>query len=270
MEYLAWRVWSGLHNEIELSFMIVGHTKFSPDWAFGLFKRAFKRTKVSCLNDIARVCEASAYVNFAQLVGTQDGSVIVPMYDWSGFFQPFFKADPFSGLKKLYHLRFTSENVGVCFVRETSDGTERKLYVLRKEYTQWRPPKTVLPRRMIPEGLSLERKTYLFEKIGEFCSPECQDLVCPEPGVPVPSSDHPSPLSLLPSSDTSVSPELHTLSSPSIPLATRSPPAKRPRGRPRKDTAAPYLAQIQTSSASSDLTEPQKRGRGRPRKILNL
>ena len=168
MEYLAWRVWSGLHNEIELSFMIVGHTKFSPDWAFGLFKRAFKRTKVSCLNDIARVCEASAYVNFAQLVGTQDGSVIVPMYDWSGFFQPFFKADPFSGLKKLYHLRFTSENVGVCFVRETSDGTERKLYVLRKEYTQWRPPKTVLHRRMIPEGLSLERKTYLFEKIRNF------------------------------------------------------------------------------------------------------
>ena len=46
LEYLAWRVLAGLHDEIELSFLVVGHTKFSPDWCFGLFKRAFRRTKV--------------------------------------------------------------------------------------------------------------------------------------------------------------------------------------------------------------------------------
>ena len=37
--YLLWRVLAGLHNSITLSFMISGHTKFSPDWCFGLLKK---------------------------------------------------------------------------------------------------------------------------------------------------------------------------------------------------------------------------------------
>ena len=57
MQYLAWRVLAGLNERIEISFMIVGHTKFAPDWCFGLFKQRFRRTKVGCLADIARVVE---------------------------------------------------------------------------------------------------------------------------------------------------------------------------------------------------------------------
>ena len=37
--YLLWRVLTGLHNNITLSFMVAGHTKFSPDWCFGLLKK---------------------------------------------------------------------------------------------------------------------------------------------------------------------------------------------------------------------------------------
>ena len=37
--YLLWRVLTGLHTSITLSFMITGHTKFSPDWCFGLLKK---------------------------------------------------------------------------------------------------------------------------------------------------------------------------------------------------------------------------------------
>ena len=32
LQYLAWRVMTGRHTEITLSFLVVGHTKFSPDW----------------------------------------------------------------------------------------------------------------------------------------------------------------------------------------------------------------------------------------------
>ena len=38
-QHLVWRVLSGLHQSITLSFMMVGHTKFAPDWYFGLVKR---------------------------------------------------------------------------------------------------------------------------------------------------------------------------------------------------------------------------------------
>ena len=39
--YLLWRVLTGLHRSITLSFMIAGHTKFSPDWCFGLLKKRY-------------------------------------------------------------------------------------------------------------------------------------------------------------------------------------------------------------------------------------
>ena len=44
VQYLVWRVMTGRHESIELSFMLVGHTKFLPDRFFGLFKKAFRRS----------------------------------------------------------------------------------------------------------------------------------------------------------------------------------------------------------------------------------
>ena len=84
-QYLAWRVMVGLNQSVTISFLLVGHTKFAPDWCFGLFKLRFRRTFVSSLQEIADVVESSADVNVAQLVGTQDGRMVVPVYDWSQF-----------------------------------------------------------------------------------------------------------------------------------------------------------------------------------------
>ena len=85
MQYLMWRVLTGLHHTISLHFMITGHTKFSPDACFGLVKRKFRKADVSSLDDLARVVEESAVCNICQLVGAQDGSTIVPSRDWAGF-----------------------------------------------------------------------------------------------------------------------------------------------------------------------------------------
>ena len=68
IQYLLWRVLSDRHTNITLSFLVTGHTKFSPDWCFGLFKRLFRRTPVSTIADIARVTEKSAVCNTAQIV----------------------------------------------------------------------------------------------------------------------------------------------------------------------------------------------------------
>ena len=69
-----------------------GHTKFSPDACFGLIKRKFRRTNVSSLDDLARVVNESAACNLCQLVGTQDGTTIVPSRDWAGFLSSHFAA----------------------------------------------------------------------------------------------------------------------------------------------------------------------------------
>ena len=66
--YLMWRVLTGRHKQITLSFLIVGHTKFSPDTCFGLIKRLYRRTYVGCLDDISKMVSNSSVVNKPQLV----------------------------------------------------------------------------------------------------------------------------------------------------------------------------------------------------------
>ena len=98
MQYLAWRVLVGLHKTITISFLIVGHTKFAPDWCFGLLKQKFRKTKVDCLDDIAKVVQGSAEVNEVQLVATQEGEVLVPTYNWADFFHSPFNQSALKGI----------------------------------------------------------------------------------------------------------------------------------------------------------------------------
>ena len=179
MQYLAWHVLSGLNKSITLSFLIVGHTKFSPDWCFGLFKQAYRRTKIGCLDDIVRVVERSAVANHAQLVGTQDGRVLVPTYDWADFFDHPFQQRALKGIKTMHHLRFCDTKPGYVFVKDSIDSPEKTIKLTQDD--DWKPQPHELPPVIPPPGLSFERQKYLFEKIREFCPEDCQDLVCPNP-----------------------------------------------------------------------------------------
>ena len=82
---------TGFHKSICLSFLVVGHTKFSLDWCFGLLKQKFKRTAVNSLDDLVSVVNQSAVVNKTQLVGSQSGEVMVfalENNDWPSQVQP--------------------------------------------------------------------------------------------------------------------------------------------------------------------------------------
>ena len=179
MQYLAWRVLTGLNKTITLSFLIVGHTKFSTDWCFGLFKQQYRRTRIGCLDDIVRVVESSAVVNHAQLVGTQDGNVLVPTYDWATFFDQQFRQRALKGIKSMHHLTFMSTKRGYVVVKDSVDSLENEIKLMQDDHRA--PTADSLPPTIPPPGLSLERRQYLFEKIREFCPVECQDLVCPDP-----------------------------------------------------------------------------------------
>ena len=162
MQYLAWRVLTGLNKTITLSFLIVGHTKFSPDWCFGLFKQKYRRTRIGCLDDIVRVVESSAVVNHAQLVGTQDGKVLVPTYDWATFFDQPFRQRALKGIKSMHHLTFTSTKRGYVVVKDSVDGLEREIKLMQDDH--WAPTADSLPPTIPPPGLSLERRQYPQEK----------------------------------------------------------------------------------------------------------
>ena len=84
--YLAWRVATGLSQSRELSFMIPGHTRFSPDRFFELIKRKFRRSKVSSLSQIVEVVESSTTggQNKAYVIGNECAKPFA-YYDWSEF-----------------------------------------------------------------------------------------------------------------------------------------------------------------------------------------
>jgi hypothetical protein len=171
------------HTQITLSFLVVGHTKFSPDWCFGLFKRLFRRTKVGSLQGIAKVANSSAHCNHAQLCSTEDGTTIVKTSEWTGFLAPHFRK--FSGIKKYHHFRFTSSEPGVVYARKRCDTPEEEIQLLNG---CWSPGYDEEPEVVHPRGLSASRQWYLYEKIREFCPESDRDVTCPLPTVPKPSS----------------------------------------------------------------------------------
>lgn len=122
MSYLMWRVLTGLHQEIKISFLLVGHTKFSLDWCFGLFKRLYKRTAITCLDDIVQVVERSARCNNAQVVGHLDGTPVIPFYDWCSFFdnEKVIKT-ALRGISQMHHFRFLANAPGCVYVKNSSD-----------------------------------------------------------------------------------------------------------------------------------------------------
>ena len=86
-----WRVLTGRHQAITLNFLITGHTKFAPDWCFGLLKQKFRRESVSSLAELSQTVMKSTRdeVNVPQLVGDESGNVQVPTYDQQAFLSPF-------------------------------------------------------------------------------------------------------------------------------------------------------------------------------------
>ena len=184
IQYLSWRIKAGLHKKILYSFLPVGHTKFAPDWCFGLAKRTYRRTKIDTLDDIANSVSRSSFVNVPQLVGTLDGTCLVPIYDWVGFFDKYSNKNALKGIKNMHHFRFDSESPGVVFVRNSSSDAERSIQLFKDQ--SWSPSPHELPQKIVPPGLSLEREWYLYDKIREFCSDEAKDIVCPQPSQPLP------------------------------------------------------------------------------------
>ena len=133
--------------------------------------------KISCLDDIVQAVEQSSDVNVAQLVGTQEGDVLVPTYQWDSFLGDYFKK--LIGVTTYQHFRFAAATPGRVFCKEYSDSKEVAVKLLRRD--SFTPAIGMLPPIIPPQGLSLDRQTYLFEKIREFCDADQQDRVCPRP-----------------------------------------------------------------------------------------
>ena len=111
---------------------------------------------MSSLEVLARVVDDSAACSVCQLVGAQDGRVLVPARDWAGFLSSYFCR--LDGIKKYRHFRFEWNHPGAVFLRKTAVAEEEKRKLLR---VACKPSVVDKPPSIIPQGLSYERKKYL-------------------------------------------------------------------------------------------------------------
>jgi len=177
ISYLCWRVMSGLNKKIILHFLVVGHTKFSPDYGAGVFKKIFRRTPCATPDDVAN-CAKQSHILHPVITGSVDGKhQLVPMYDWQSKFAVF---KPIPNLKKYHVFEFSDENPGVVTCREHSGSDPVSFAIISGSYDD-----DSLPPILPSLGLSHKRQQYLFQMIRPFVPDSQKDLICPQPASSV-------------------------------------------------------------------------------------
>ena len=156
----------------------------------------FRKSKVDCLTDLVKVVQASAEVNHTQLVGNENGDVIVPTYNRADHFDAPFCQTALKGIKSFHHFNFDASQPGEVAVQTVCDGQKKKLKLLSDP--AWRPQRTDLPPIIRQNGPTHERQCYLYEKIQEFCRPGVRDIVCPRPEGMEPAPPAPAALPVEP------------------------------------------------------------------------
>nr|XP_034335757.1 uncharacterized protein LOC117692325 [Crassostrea gigas] len=115
IRYGMWRIMTGRHRSIEFSLMEAGHTDFSPDWHFGLWKMKWKHSTAETLDGVAESVRRSSRNghNIPQFINNAERPV--SFYDWASFFETFFKKLP--SISNFHHFRMSVESPGVVFVK---------------------------------------------------------------------------------------------------------------------------------------------------------
>lgn len=161
LHYLMYRVLAGLHYNIELSFMIVGHTKFSPDGYFGLIRKRYRRSNIYTYEDLVQTVLNSSEKghNACQPIrnhGTSVNSHQLIYRDWSSWLLKFFRKLP--DITSYRHFKIIKNKPGIVILKKAIDGDETKVQLLKRDVPFGKNRAFRLPSKIIPKGLSL-RKT---------------------------------------------------------------------------------------------------------------
>lgn len=182
LQYAMWRVILGLHVRIHYGLMVAGHTKFAPDWHFGIWKAKWRYSDAESLLDIADSVESSSRSghNIPHRVDDVENPVL--FYDWKAYLDTYFK--PLKNITKFQHFTVSSDKPGIVSCKMSPDSEEVDHNLLRRP-SVLKDVKSVFPNQIHGAGLSAERQWYLFEEIGPFFYSEvARRAVCPEPTTP--------------------------------------------------------------------------------------
>jgi len=185
IQYLMYRILSGLHSKIELSFLVVGHTKFSPDGYFGLIRRYYRRSKIYTYHQLVDAIEMSSKNhNTCQIYNdplTNQPQIIYR--DWTSWLSKYFKVIP--KITNYHHFKMNVQEKDSLILKERIDSEESIVALLKKEFDINEEGLFIgQPERLMPLGLSAERQWYLYDQIRMHIPDEVdKDMTCPKPKI---------------------------------------------------------------------------------------
>lgn len=185
IQYICWRVLTCKNKSVSLSFMLAGHTKFSPDRFFGLVKRQYRRAAADTLEDLGRIVRESSFAgkNIPQFTTDMLGQRHVHWYDWVSFLGQFFR--PIPNMTSYHHFTLREENPGIVILKKYCDSKEDTFNILKKSSVDT----TSMPLEIKPTGLDAARQWYLYEQIRAFVQSNlAKDFTCPKPLISKPMS----------------------------------------------------------------------------------
>lgn len=171
--YLAWRVLTGLHHDITLSFMRVGHTRCFVDGNFGLIKQTYRSADVDTVEQLSLIVSRSSRTNTAQMFPWE-------WREWDKMLGGLFGA--VKGIRKYQHFHIAPDSSGTI-VAKVSCTSEDEVTIpfLKRGVTTEKVGHAALPPCIPPPGLSEERRKYLYEQIRPHVWAEFRDITCPHP-----------------------------------------------------------------------------------------
>jgi len=185
LHYLLYRTIAGLHAKIDWSFMLVGHTKFSPDACFGLLKKKYRRSRVYTYRQLIDIINTSTVKECNICHPYRDGNGIASFryHAWIKWLEKYFRKLP--GITSYQHFSMDSSNPGVVIAKRYVDSEPKTFELLKKsaDYSALLDGSN-LPRKVSPAGLSPERQWYLYDRIREHIpDPADKDATSPQPAV---------------------------------------------------------------------------------------
>jgi hypothetical protein len=182
MQFFVLLVGLGLLRQVEMKFLIKGHTHCSVDGGHGMIKKAWRTHNVFTLEQAAEVVEASS-----PTAGLQRALIVTAndFFDWERLLSRYFGKLP----KILSFQQFAMDAATPGTLRFRPHHTEawQETNLFRSGSFPL-PPKlasfeaierTLTP--LAPPGIPLKKQHVLFEKVRKYVPEAYQDTICPQP-----------------------------------------------------------------------------------------
>lgn len=170
--FYSWLIDLGMYEEIEMNFMIPGHTKFICDSCFGLIKILYRKSKVNTVDDVASIINNSTtvHLNVSQRYLNGEG---FQYYNFKDYFQKYKKIP---NIQKYHHFYFTSQHPGVVFYKDKLEDNYKETTVRNFSFNF-----NIKPSIINVKQLTLKRQEELYKEIAPYVDLPFRNITCPKP-----------------------------------------------------------------------------------------